>query len=206
MVSETEELIRSPAQGSRADGSLAPGAEAREEAQECRQGRRPSLAFGSLILYGKYTPGHRVGQPPAAICLWGEGVQVLLAGAPCLLGLRHQCPGGPVSSPWSCRSLLRGPVGKCADPGPPLLLPCLGAGTLGPAPEALAGMGQGLVCQWELSVRGEPPKGSGAAGEVTRYGSVLSALPLGPAPHLQVEPQPLRLAPAPPREHNKVLL
>ena len=49
-VSEMEELIRSPARGSRADGSLAPGAEAGEEAQECRQGHPPSLAFGPLIL------------------------------------------------------------------------------------------------------------------------------------------------------------
>lgn len=51
-VSEMEELIRSPAGlgGSRADRSLALGAEAREEAQECRQGRCPSLALGPLIL------------------------------------------------------------------------------------------------------------------------------------------------------------
>lgn len=63
------------------------------------------------------------------------GAHELLASALGLLGPQQQSPGllalppgaapSPVARRLTCRSLLRGPVGQCADPSPPLLLPCL---------------------------------------------------------------------------------
>lgn len=86
-------------------------------------GSRPWPAFCVLTLRGRHSPGPRRSAPAASVgALELELWQVRLAS----LGPGSRAlPSGatPLLRDSYCRSVLRGPVGKCAEPpGPPLLL------------------------------------------------------------------------------------
>lgn len=131
-------------------------------------GSRPWPAFCVLTLRGKHSPGPGPSAPAASV-----GARELELWQVCLASLgpgSRALPSGaaPLLRDSYCRSLLRGPVGKCADPRPS-----------SPAARTLPGQ-EALSRPRSRCSRmgGEASSGSGAqcarraAGEATLWGTV----------------------------------